>query len=69
MKSPCTNICVIDRPTGLCVGCGRSLSEIGEWASAIPERKQQILSALPERMLAVRKSQQVMAAKGKSKSR
>lgn len=66
MESPCNNICTIDGPTGLCVGCGRSLSEIGEWASALPERKQQILSALPERMLTVSKSQQVTALKGKS---
>ncbi len=50
MESPCKNICAIDPPTGLCVGCGRTLSEIGEWASAPPERKQQILSMLPERM-------------------
>ncbi|MEH6757603.1 MAG: DUF1289 domain-containing protein [Parasphingorhabdus sp.] len=50
MESPCNNICVIDRPSGLCVGCGRSLSEIAEWASAPPGRKRQILSVLPARM-------------------
>ena len=33
MKSPCNDICKIDRPSGLCIGCGRTLSEIGEWES------------------------------------
>tara|TARA_R110000772_G_scaffold57854_3_gene130960 strand:- start:1127 stop:1348 length:222 start_codon:yes stop_codon:yes gene_type:complete len=50
MESPCNNICVIDRPSDLCVGCGRSLSEIAEWVSAPPDRKRQILSVLPARM-------------------
>ncbi|WP_082788201.1 DUF1289 domain-containing protein [Sphingorhabdus sp. M41] len=50
MKSPCTDICTIDRSSRLCVGCGRSLSEIGEWGSASPSRQREILSLLPQRM-------------------
>ncbi|WP_422346246.1 DUF1289 domain-containing protein [Parasphingorhabdus sp.] len=50
MESPCQKICSIDEPSGLCVGCGRSLSEIGEWASATPDRQREILSLLPARM-------------------
>ena len=50
MKSPCNDICTIDRPSSLCVGCGRSLSEIAEWASAPAQRQQEILSLLPDRM-------------------
>ncbi|WP_447526076.1 DUF1289 domain-containing protein [Parasphingorhabdus sp. NYA22] len=50
MKSPCNDICTIDRPSGLCVGCGRSLSEIAEWGSASPGRKREIFSLLPGRM-------------------
>jgi len=42
MKSPCNDICTIDHPSGLCVGCARTLSEIGEWASADDERKKAI---------------------------
>ncbi|WP_339689128.1 DUF1289 domain-containing protein [uncultured Parasphingorhabdus sp.] len=53
MKSPCNDICTIDRPSGLCVGCGRSLSEIAEWGSASPSRKREIFSLLPERMQAL----------------
>ncbi|WP_417620424.1 DUF1289 domain-containing protein [Parasphingorhabdus sp.] len=50
MKSPCNDICTIDRPSGLCVGCGRSLSEIAEWGSATDERQRKILARLPARM-------------------
>lgn len=53
MKSPCNDICTIDRPSGLCTGCGRSLSEIAEWASAPAHRQQEILSLLPARMQAL----------------
>ncbi|NRD89017.1 DUF1289 domain-containing protein [Sphingopyxis sp. BSNA05] len=50
MKSPCNDICTIDRSSKLCVGCGRSLSEIGEWGSASSGRQREILSLLPDRM-------------------
>jgi len=53
MKSPCNDICTIDRPTGLCVGCGRSLSEIGEWASASEARRRAIFVLLPARIAAL----------------
>ncbi|WP_417608283.1 DUF1289 domain-containing protein [Parasphingorhabdus sp.] len=53
MKSPCNDICTIDRPSGLCLGCGRSLAEIGEWGTATDERQQEILSLLPARMEAL----------------
>jgi len=52
MKSPCNDICTIDRPSGLCMGCGRSLAEIAEWGSASDHRQQEILSLLPQRMQA-----------------
>jgi len=55
MKSPCNDICTIDHPSGLCVGCARTLSEIGEWASADDERKKAILALLPARIAAMGK--------------
>ncbi|MEL6875255.1 MAG: DUF1289 domain-containing protein [Pseudomonadota bacterium] len=57
MESPCNNICTIDRPTGLCAGCGRTLSEIAEWASATEVRQEEIVAALPERMHLLTKKQ------------
>ncbi len=48
ISSPCINICTLKE--GLCIGCGRNLQEIGEWASASDNRKQEILALLPARM-------------------
>jgi hypothetical protein len=53
MKSPCNQICEIDRSTGSCSGCGRTLDEIEEWPGAPDTRKQQILDELPARLAAL----------------
>ncbi|WP_373490587.1 DUF1289 domain-containing protein [Parasphingorhabdus sp.] len=53
MKSPCNDICTIDRTSSLCVGCARTLPEIGEWASASDARKKAILALLPARIAAL----------------
>ncbi len=31
IKSPCKNICSIDKETGLCLGCYRTINEIALW--------------------------------------
>ncbi|MDD7909067.1 MULTISPECIES: DUF1289 domain-containing protein [Pseudovibrio] len=33
VESPCIKVCQIDRPTGLCTGCLRTLEEIATWSS------------------------------------
>ena len=33
VRSPCVSICRIDAASGLCVGCQRTLDEIGDWGS------------------------------------
>ncbi|MAN47450.1 MAG: hypothetical protein CMF04_14775 [Hyphomonas sp.] len=33
IKSPCIKVCAVDAATGLCLGCGRTLPEIGKWVS------------------------------------
>jgi predicted Fe-S protein YdhL (DUF1289 family) len=48
--SPCTGVCLLDEATGWCVGCGRDIGEIAEWGSASPERRNEILQALPARL-------------------
>ena len=52
MTSPCNKFCAIDPVTRLCAGCGRSLAEIGQWASYSNEERQRILNELPERLAA-----------------
>jgi len=33
IETPCEKICVLDAVSGLCRGCGRSLSEIERWTA------------------------------------
>jgi uncharacterized protein len=48
--SPCNQVCVIDEPIGICIGCGRTLGEIAEWQGAKPARQRAIIARLPKRL-------------------
>lgn len=54
IKTPCIKVCVVDPASSLCVGCGRSLQEIGSWISMSPARRAAVISALPARLKALR---------------
>jgi predicted Fe-S protein YdhL (DUF1289 family) len=49
MPSPCTNVCRIERRTGLCEGCRRTVDEITRWPLASEAEQLAILAALPGR--------------------
>jgi len=49
LASPCIRNCTLDRED-VCLGCGRTISEIMEWANASPVRKLEIKAMLPERL-------------------
>jgi uncharacterized protein len=51
-ESPCVQVCSIHQPSGLCLGCGRTLAEIARWADMAPDERRRIMDALPERMVA-----------------
>ena len=57
IESPCTKICAIDPGTGLCVGCGGSLTEIERWISFSDDERQRIMSDLSRRMSSMRENQ------------
>jgi predicted Fe-S protein YdhL (DUF1289 family) len=42
--SPCTGVCRLD-VRQICIGCGRSAAEIGEWLGASAKRKDEICAA------------------------
>jgi len=48
-SSPCDNTCVLDRLAGLCVGCLRTLEEIGTWDRLTADQKWDVLRAIEER--------------------
>jgi predicted Fe-S protein YdhL (DUF1289 family) len=52
--TPCEKICVVDPPSGLCRGCGRSLDEIGRWTAYTDEERSRVMSELPQRLAAMR---------------
>ncbi|HEY7945359.1 MAG: DUF1289 domain-containing protein [Burkholderiales bacterium] len=49
IASPCTSVCAIDRPTGLCVGCYRTLAEIAGWIDLRPAEQRALLATLAMR--------------------
>jgi len=49
MKSPCIKTCQIDRQSGLCIGCLRSLDEIATWASLSDGQRSDIIADLSNR--------------------
>ncbi|WP_081687838.1 DUF1289 domain-containing protein [Rhizobium mesoamericanum] len=52
MQTPCIHVCSIDPETGLCMGCGRTLAEIGGWISFCDEERRRLMVLLPARLAA-----------------
>jgi predicted Fe-S protein YdhL (DUF1289 family) len=50
MESPCEKICIVDPPSGLCRGCGRSLAEIARWTAYSDNERARIMAELPQRL-------------------
>ena len=48
-ESPCNDICTTDPDSGLCVGCGRTQSEISNWINYSDEQKKIVLRELKSR--------------------
>jgi predicted Fe-S protein YdhL (DUF1289 family) len=53
VESPCNKVCVIDAACGLCIGCGRTLAEIGGWISMTADERRRIMAELPARRAAL----------------
>jgi predicted Fe-S protein YdhL (DUF1289 family) len=50
IESPCNKTCIIEPATGLCLGCGRNLVEIGRWAGFTEQERAQVRAELPQRL-------------------
>lgn len=48
-ESPCNNVCKMDEQTGWCLGCYRTLAEIGAWSGLDEARKHLVIDRLAER--------------------
>jgi predicted Fe-S protein YdhL (DUF1289 family) len=49
IESPCIRVCTLDAAGELCLGCFRTLEEIGLWASLTDAQRFQVLDRLPAR--------------------
>ena len=49
IDTPCIDICSIDRDSGECIGCGRTVEEVSNWANFNNLKKKQILENLNAR--------------------
>ena len=52
-STPCVNVCVVEPSTGLCIGCGRTVDEIGRWGALSEPERLAIMAALSERLRAL----------------
>jgi predicted Fe-S protein YdhL (DUF1289 family) len=50
ISTPCISVCTLDRTGRLCLGCGRTLEEIGAWGSLDEKARQAIMARLPDRL-------------------
>jgi predicted Fe-S protein YdhL (DUF1289 family) len=46
MITPCVAICVVDKITQICKGCGRTCEEISNWNSFSEEEKMKVMQRL-----------------------
>jgi hypothetical protein len=54
MESPCAKICTYDPGSGLCLGCGRTLEEIGDWFAMTDAQRRAVMELLPARLKALK---------------
>lgn len=53
VASPCENICQLDPRSGYCIGCLRTIDEIGDWLEMTNEEKRNVLKQLDARKRAL----------------
>lgn len=49
IATPCVKVCIVDGPTGWCLGCWRTLPEIAAWARYDDAQRSTIMAQLPQR--------------------
>jgi uncharacterized protein len=49
IESPCIKVCVIHPESRVCVGCHRTIDEIGAWSRMTPDARSAVMAELPGR--------------------
>jgi hypothetical protein len=50
VPSPCRKVCALDWKTDLCLGCGRTRTEIAAWTTLSADDKRRVLAMAAERL-------------------
>jgi uncharacterized protein len=53
IESPCNKACAVHPTLGVCIGCGRSLDEIGRWIDFTSAERARIMAQLRSRLAAL----------------
>jgi len=61
IESPCIRVCTLDDSGGICLGCFRTIEEIGLWSTLSDPERWQVLERL-----AARRSRHEAAQSGKA---
>ncbi|MBI1407908.1 MAG: DUF1289 domain-containing protein [Caulobacter sp.] len=49
VATPCVKVCIVDPVSSLCLGCFRTLPEIGGWSRFSDEERARLMTELPGR--------------------
>ena len=49
IATPCVKVCIVDGASSLCLGCYRTLAEIGGWSGLTDDERAAIMAELPDR--------------------
>lgn len=49
IKTPCVQVCFVDPKAQLCVGCFRTMEELGRWTRYSDDEREAVMAVLPER--------------------
>lgn len=50
IDSPCTRICTLHPSMDICIGCGRTLAEIGRWSALSSQDRLALMEVVRERL-------------------
>ena len=53
IATPCVQVCVVDGQSGLCLGCYRTLPEIGGWSRLTDTERTTIMAGLSDRRVRI----------------
>lgn len=49
IESPCVKLCSVHPETRTCIGCFRTIDEIGGWSAMTPQHRREVMADLPNR--------------------